>query len=173
MQNSISGNGSPDFNSMNALNSVQFANITHSFACNSSSTTSSIAVENYTINVPYGQIIQNGIYTNAGKMLHYATYNGSTLSLYTINITKAVPNLEIKIGGLTLNSSNPNTTVLISPYTRSGDIIRLTDSYNLSASLNSSVAGNGPINYSYKVYVGGTLKENGNISATSADKITT
>ena len=170
MQNSSSGNGNPNFNSMNALNTGQFANITNSLTCNTSNAISSITVENYSINIPYGQIAQNGRYVDAGNMLHYAAYNGSTLSLYNITITKAVPNLEIKIGGLTLNSSDPNTTVLISPYVRSGDVIHMTDNYTLNTSLLSAVAGNNPLNYSYRVYIGGTLKENGNISTTSIGK---
>ncbi len=173
IENNFSGNLYSELNSTVPISTPQLQNLINSSKCSIAPAAQNVMIEDYNLTIPYGYLSNKGRDVGAGTSSHYAIYiqNGSILRLYNISITKAVPNLEVKLGRVIINSSEPVENVLVSPYKTFGSAVYLTNSYNLNASLSSSISGNTGINYSYKIYVGGVLKDGGNISAISINKL--
>ncbi len=118
------------------------------------------------LNLPYGEVNQSGRPVTPGHKLYYLL-NSSSGTAYVVNITRAVPDLKIKIGRTVVNSSTSTINLIGSSFVRSGASLVPLDYYNLSPLLSTSVLKGNRLNYTYSVYVGGKLYENRSVYANS------
>ncbi|MEM3661686.1 MAG: hypothetical protein QXG73_02565, partial [Candidatus Micrarchaeaceae archaeon] len=110
------------------------------------------------ITAPYGMVMQNNRYINAGRELHYIAYNRhGIVTFYNVSIEKAIPRLAIKINGAAVSTPNSTSEVYV-------PIMPGQKSYKLSLSLESSLLSGNLANYSYKIIFSNDTAINGSIN---------
>ena len=133
----------------------------------------SIRVRAQKLNLSYGSILQSGVLSRAGSTLYYFSAPDNTISNiteYEVNLKKAVPDLRIRVGNYTVNSSTSTIRLLSSSYTKIGNSIILNHNYTLNLNLSSLLLGPNKLNYTYSIYIGNTLYSSSNTSANNISK---
>ena len=126
-------------NNLTALNASQIASVIKNL--------SGARINNIKSNLtlPYGSLQQNGSYVRAGKRLNYLLYDGvRNLTEYNVSVKKAVPNLQIVVGGVSYSATN---APLIIRY----PVINGRTTYNVSGVLNASLLANNTAQFTYTV----------------------
>ncbi|MDE1874339.1 MAG: hypothetical protein KGI04_04475 [Candidatus Micrarchaeota archaeon] len=163
--NVITNASSAQFNSTTALNLGQLNQITPKLLAIGAN------INHLQANVSYGSLAQGGRVIGAGKTFYYIAYNGNgSVAEYTVNVNKKVPDLHVRIGNFTSNSTMGNVTLLQSSYSRIGNKLYPQSTYSINPQLFSAVQGNNTLNYTYSIYVGGNLKAFGSSSGSSISK---
>ncbi len=167
--NLVNGTSGAQLNNTSALNLGQLNLITSKLLSMGAS------INHLQVNVSYGDVSQNGRVLGAGKTLYYVQYNGnSSVTEYALSVNKRVPDLHVKIGNFTTNSAMGNITLLQSVYTpvviNGVPHLYPQSTYSISPQLFSSTQGNNTLNYTYSIYVGGSLKAQGTSYSNAVSK---
>ncbi len=167
--NLINSAAGSQFNATAALNINQLNTVTIKLSG------MGIRVNHRQLNLSYGSVSQGGRIVGAGNKLYYVEYNGNdSATEYAVSVGKRVPDLHVRIGNFTTNSSMGNMTLVRSVYSKIvvNGVPRIypKSSYSVSPVLSSSLLGNNTLNFSYSIYTGGSLRAVGSSAGNAISK---
>ena len=160
----VSGPSLQQFDSAQPLNATEIASIGRIAA------SSGERIPVYNVSYPYGSIENAGSIQPAGSTMYFLSGNSSSTLEYAVHVTKAVPQLTIGLGATSVNSTTNSLSVLMSPYSRKGNLLVIEPNMSITANISSSIQRANMLNYTYYVYEGNTILRHRTIDSNGLER---